>query len=276
MGGTGGRFALLANEDAMEEDRSGELEYYADSERAVTEKDEDIRPEDRMDALTLDRVRAREGTKRAVATLHANGSNMGLPEEVELVDENKENKRGKKRRKREETPADDLARRMTEEYKTKTSILTVFEQELMSKHGESALGVQNGLEAVLLHHRQKGEPICSPPPPSDAANTRKPMESNDGDVSVWKVADENRNEGNAEKTAATEKDTLAPRFVDRAGKRTAVGAEDAKCYRDTFNDHERVDRVFQYKYATLLPSIKCTMDRCDEDECVLTVFTKGF
>lgn len=64
--------------------------------------------------------------------------------------------------------------------------------------------------------------------------------------------------------------------MDRAGKRRAVSAEDAQRYRDTANDHERVNRVFQDKYATLFPSVKCTIYKCDKDECVLSVFTKGF
>lgn len=189
-GGTGGRFAFLADEDYMEEESGGELEDCADREGKLTDKEDNLRPGDRMDYFPLYRVRNRKGTTRAVATLRANYSNMGLPEEVDLVDVEGENKRGKKRRTRQEPPADDLAKSLTSEYMTKPGILSVYEEDLMAKHRYSALGVQKGLEEVLLHRRQHGEPSRTPPPSGDAEKKRYSMNPNDSDVILQKGAEE--------------------------------------------------------------------------------------
>lgn len=50
----------------------------------------------------------------------------------------------------------------------------------------------------------------------------------------------------------------------------------AQFYRDAANDHEPVNRKFHDKYAALLQPIKSTINKCDKNGCVFTIFTKGF
>lgn len=182
----------------------------------------EIDPKDRMDSFRLGRVKEREETFRAIATLRENDSNMCLPEDVEIFDEDEEKKRGKKRRTRQEPPADDLANTLTDEYKSKPSLLTISEEELITKHEESFLGVQKGMEAVLRHRIQNGEPYRTTSTPGEAATMRKPVEANDGDVYMGKVGADNREEGYDGKPATNDKYTPAARFFDRAGNRTAA------------------------------------------------------
>ena len=90
----------------MAEDRDSELDDYIDSEEDVPVVEDEIHPKDMMDSSNLDKVKPREGTTRAVATLHAKDSSMGLPDNVEVVDEEEENKIGKERRTHHEQRAD--------------------------------------------------------------------------------------------------------------------------------------------------------------------------
>ena len=90
----------------MAEDRDSELDDYIDSEEDVPVVEDEIHPKGMMDSSNLDKVKPREGTTRAVATLHAKDSSMGLPDNVEVVDEDEENKIGKERRTHHEQRAD--------------------------------------------------------------------------------------------------------------------------------------------------------------------------
>lgn len=53
----------------------------------MLELEEEIKSEEKMGSFLPERVRARKGTPRSVPTLHNNDNSVGLPEQVETVDE---------------------------------------------------------------------------------------------------------------------------------------------------------------------------------------------
>ena len=90
----------------MDENSGSDMDDDEDGDEVIVVEDDDVDPKDRMDLFSLERVKPREGTARAVTTTNPNNSNMGRPDEVEVVDEDEVNKRCKKRRTLHERPAE--------------------------------------------------------------------------------------------------------------------------------------------------------------------------
>lgn len=213
-------------------------------------------------------MRAGEGTTRDVATLHAGDDMMGLPEEVETVDEVEEKKGGKKRRTRQDPMVDEMETRLFNDYNMTPRHFIILEQEVMARHGESTLGVKQSLEAVLRYCRQNYETLRTATRPGERPQVHDREESFIGHV-------------NGEKwhecmPAGAHMTTTPMRLVEGNCKSLAVSDGYAQCYRAASSDQERADRILHDKYAALLPTIKCTMEKSDKHVCVLALFTKVF
>lgn len=100
--------------------------------------------------------------------------------------EDEEKKSSNKRRTRQEPTDDEMAKRLMADYSSKPRLLPNEDVQMMHIHGESALGVQKGLEAVLRHRRQNGEPMRSTLKAVEDAAMSPAMEASAGNEKLRK------------------------------------------------------------------------------------------
>lgn len=80
----------------MEEKSGDTIQDYVGSGGDMPTVEEETDPKDRMDSFPHERVSSRKGMTRAATTPQNNDRNTGLPEKLEVINEDEERKRGNK------------------------------------------------------------------------------------------------------------------------------------------------------------------------------------
>ena len=247
----------------MEEDSGSDMPDVEDDDEVVLVEEDDVDPKDRMDSSNLERVRPREGTARPIATPNPNDSNMGLPTEVEMVDEDEEMKRSKKRRTREEEQPD-IGRGWT--------------SEATGSIGVGGEKFQQANEKAETTARMK-DGVSNPKPPRYEPKAGGSKAKTGGLI----VDDKGRRMEIGEEVVARYKEgvisdpmVMEDKFIDENGRRKEIGDEEVARYRKIANDNELSDRKFCESYGHILASVKCSMAKCAKPGCALKIFTKGY